>query len=224
MFRWRYYRKHAQHGYSRMKYTLRDRCIALAGVFQACTLVQQIANTGNANSAIIETTLETLFRFDAASTEDVYGGLAGVNAGLRSLEEQLTATRNNRDIEITRYVITLLLLERKLSRNKAMLQDITTRLEETEASLDYFSLSHDNIFARLGDIYQTTISTLGPRVMVNGSQPHLSNAHNTSRVRAILLAGIRSAVLWHQCGGSRWQILFARSQYVRSCKQLLASI
>ncbi len=207
-----------------MKYTMRDRCIALAGVFQACSLVQQIANKGMANSAVIEVSLETLFRFDATSTEDVYGGLAGISTGLRSLKEQLTSPRNRRDIDITRYVITLLVLERKLSRNRAMLGEITTRLQATETSLEYFSLSHDNIFARLGDIYQDTISTLGPRVMVNGEQPYLSNAHNASRVRAILLAGIRSAVLWRQCGGTRWQILFNRRQYLSICNQLLQAI
>jgi high frequency lysogenization protein len=207
-----------------MKHTIRDRCIALAGVFQACALVQQIASRGSANSAIIESTLETLFRFDVSSSEDVYAGLANISMGLRTLREQLTSTRNDRDIEITRYVISLLILERGLSRNKRMLETITTRLKETEASLDYFSLSHDNIFARLGEIYKDTISTLGPRVMISGEQPYLDNEHNASKVRALLLAGIRSAVLWRQCGGSRWQILLGRKKYVIACDRLLAEI
>lgn len=207
-----------------MNHTIRDRCIALAGVFQACSLVQQIANRGMANSAIIEVSIESLFRFDASSSEDVFAGLAGIGTGLRTLRDQLTSTRNNRDIEITRYVISLLVLERNLSRNKAMLDTIATRLKATEASLEYFSLSHDNIFARLGDIYKDTISTLGPRVIVNGEQPYLSNEHNANKVRALLLSGIRAAVLWRQCGGSRWQILFGRKKYIAACDRLLSEI
>jgi high frequency lysogenization protein len=205
-----------------MKYTIRDRCIALAGVFQVCTLVQQIATRGTANSAVIETSLETLFRFDTNTTEEVYGSIAGVTTGLRTLREQLTSNRTVRDAEITRYAISLLVLERALSKNKPMLDTITERLKETESSLEYFSLSHDNIFARLGAIYKDTISTIGPRVMISGEQPYLDNEHNASKVRALLLAGIRSAVLWRQCGGSRWQILFGRKQYIAACERLLS--
>ena len=207
-----------------MKHTMRDRCIALAGVFQACALVQQIANRGSANSAVIDTTIETLFRFDVNSTEEVFGGVAGVNTGLRTLKEQLGTTRGDRDIEITRYVISLLVLERNLSRNHEMLETISTRLQEIESSLEYFSLGHDNIYAKLGGLYQDTISTLGPRVMVSGEQPWLNNEINASKVRALLLSGIRSAVLWRQCGGTRWQILFSRKKYLLECERLLTEI
>ena len=50
-----------------MIHSERDRAIALAGVFQAATLVKQIASTGMANNAIIESSIESLFKFDANS-------------------------------------------------------------------------------------------------------------------------------------------------------------
>ena len=56
-----------------MKHSSRELALALAGVFQAASLVKQIATTGMANSAVIEASLETLFKFDADSVEDVYG-------------------------------------------------------------------------------------------------------------------------------------------------------
>ncbi len=199
-----------------------DRTLSLAGVFQAASLVDQIANRGMANNAVIENTLETLFRFDAASVEDVYGGVTGVQHGLKVLCEQFQSSRATRDINITRYVISLLVLERKLMARPAMVQQLREKLEAIENRLDYFSLSHDTVFAKLADVYQTTISTLGPRIMVQGDQPHLSNTNNANRVRALLLAGIRSAVLWRQCGGSRWQILFGRRKYIDCCQRLLA--
>jgi CII-binding regulator of phage lambda lysogenization HflD len=42
-----------------------DQTLALAGIYQTASLVKQIANRGQANSAQIESSLETLFRFDA---------------------------------------------------------------------------------------------------------------------------------------------------------------
>jgi high frequency lysogenization protein len=207
-----------------MKHSKRDHALALAGVFQAATLVKQIATSGMANSAVIESSLETLFKFDADSVEDVYGGIAGVGAGIRELNRQLSSTRGERDMEITRYVISILTLEKKLSANKAMLEQIAKTLENIKSGLDYFSLMHENTILKIGQLYKDTISTLNPRIIVNGEQTHLANENNASRIRALLLAGLRSAILWRQCGGSRLSILFNRKSYETESKLLLREL
>ena len=33
---------------------------------------------------------------------------------------------------------------------------------------------------------------------------------NAAKIRALLLSGIRSARLWRQLGGHRWQLIFSR--------------
>lgn len=200
-----------------------DQTLALAGIYQAASLVKQIANTGKANNAQIETSVETLFRFDASNVEEVYGSISGVSHGLEVLLHHLK-DRSNRDIEITKYVVSLIMLERKLSANSTMLEELSKRLKSIESQLEFFSLNHDNTFAKLGQLYKDTISTLGPKIIVSGEQPFLSNEHNASKVRALLLAGIRSAVLWHQCGGSRWQFLFGRKAYIEECEKILRRV
>lgn len=207
-----------------MKHTRRDITLALAGVFQAAFLVKQIANTGMANSAVIEASLETLFKFDAANVEDVYGGVSGVSSGIRELNKQLSSNKGERDIEITRYVISLLTLEKKLSANQAMLEQIATTLESIKSGLDYFSLMHENTVLKIGQLYKDTISNLSPRIIVNGEQLHLSNETNASRIRALLLAGLRSAILWRQCGGSRWSLLFNRKSFENESTLLLREL
>lgn len=200
-----------------------DQTLALAGIYQAASLVKQIANTGKANEAQVETSLETLFRFDANTVEEVYGSVAGVSHGVKVLLQHLT-DRSSRDIEITRYVVSLIALERKLSNNKRMLEEIGKRLNSIHTQLEFFSLSHENTYAKLGQLYKDSISTLGPKIIVSGEQPFLSNEHNASKVRALLLAGIRSSVLWHQCGGSRWQFLFGRKAYIEECEKILTRV
>jgi high frequency lysogenization protein len=207
-----------------MKHTQRDITLALAGVFQAASLVRQIANTGMANSAVIESSLETLFKFDSASVEDVYGGLAGVGTGLKVLSEQLSSNRGKRDAEITRYVVSMITLEKKLSADTSMLARIAKTLEEIRVSLDYFSLMHENTALKLGQLYKDSISRLQPRIIVSGERPYLGNEHNASRVRALLLAGMRSAILWRQCGGTRWSILFGRKRYLHECEKMLREL
>lgn len=207
-----------------MQHTKREQTIALAGIFQAASLVDQIANKGMANSAVIESSLESLFRFDANTVDDVFGNLAGVSTGLRVLNKQIGSFKNDSSLDITKYVISLIALEKKLSNNPEMLEKVTTGLNEVQDSLDFFSLMHDNVFAKLGDLYQNTVSTLQPKIVVQGERVHLSNNSNANKVRAILLAGIRAAVLWRQCGGSRWHILFGRKKYLDQCQHLLSEL
>lgn len=200
-----------------------DQTLALAGMYQAASLVKQIANKGIANSAHIESSIETLFRFDADRVEDVYGSVAGVQHGLKILHVHLNKGLT-RDIEITKYVISLSMLEKKLSHNKNMLDEVSNRLNKIEDQFDFFSLNHENTYAKLGQLYKDTISTLGPKIIVSGEQPYLSNEINANKIRALLLAGIRSAVLWDQCGGSRWQFLFGRQAYITECENILARL
>jgi high frequency lysogenization protein len=44
------------------------------------------------------------------------------------------------------------------------------------------------------------------------------------KVRALLLAGIRAAVLWRQVGGSRLQILFSRAKIKAAAEKILQQI
>jgi high frequency lysogenization protein len=206
-----------------MTHSKYDQTLALAGIYQAASLVKQIANTGIANAAHIESSLETLLRFDADTVEAVYGNIAGVAHGVKILHQHLV-DRSSRDIEVTKYALSLIMLEKKLSADNRMLDEISERLNKIESQFDFFSLSHENTIAKLGEIYKDTISTLGPKIIVTGEQPYLSNENNASKVRALLLAGIRSAVLWRQCGGSRWQFLFGRKAYIDECENILARL
>ena len=206
-----------------MQHSKFDQTLALAGIYQSASLVKQLANQGKANNAQIESSIETLFRFDANTVEEVYGNVAGVSHGVKILRQHL-AERNSRDIDITKYVISLIMLERKLVNQETMLDDISDRLDKIQENLEFFSLSHDNTYAKIAEIYKDTISTLGPKIIVSGDQPYLSNHNNANKVRALLLAGIRSTVLWRQCGGSRWQFILGRKSYIDECDKILNRI
>ena len=198
----------------------RERCIALAGLFQATELASQVARRGIADTAAMEASIHSLFQVDVDSVEEVYAGLPGVTFGLKVISAQL-ADGKNRNIDVTRYVISLLHLERKLAKRPAMLDQIGEGIKTTAGRLDHFHLLHPNILAGLAEIYSSTISQLRPRIMVQGDPLHLQNQENINRVRALLLSGIRSAMLWRQCGGGRLQILLGRKKMLSMTQSLL---
>lgn len=203
-----------------MMYSDRDRTIALAGIFQAASLVQQIARRGLADSDAMGASIHSLFQIDAESVVDIFGGLQGISKGLRELHRQL-AGEAKRDNELTGYLLSLIQLERKLTHQASRMSQIQEGIRETKAKLTHFPEIHSNILASLADIYASNISKLQPRVMVSGEPVYLQNPDNVNKIRSLLLSGIRSAILWRQTGGRRRQFLFNRKSYARQAKWLL---
>ncbi len=197
-----------------------DRCIALAGVFQAAGLAYRIAHSGVSDTAAMEASINSLLQVDADSVTAVFGGTSRIAYGLKTLIAQLNGG-DSREVEITRYVISLLHLERKLSKDPSMLKRLSDGISSTTERLEHYPLLHANILAGMAGLYSETISTLQPRIMVQGEPLHLQNPENINRIRALLLAGIRAAMLWRQCGGGRFQILFGRRKQLRLAHALL---
>jgi high frequency lysogenization protein len=205
-----------------MKHTLENTTLALAGVFQSTYLVREIAQRGTAEPALLEVCIRSIFELDPADTEAVYGGRAGLGQGLRLVAAQLGGPGDKRDFETTKYVVSVLHLERKLAGNAPMLQRLREGIERIRTQVGYFSsYTHENVVAGIADLYLNTVSTLTPRIIVGGSHGHLNNPGNANKVRALLLAAIRSAVLWRQNGGSRLQLLFRRRQIAQTADRLV---
>lgn len=205
-----------------MKHSLDERVIALAGLFQAASLVNQVARTGSFPQPEFETLMRSLFVTSPVTAEEVYGSRLELGLGLRAIITQLGDDASLRNVDKTRYAANILQLERLLNKKQAVLQKIASELDSMQQQLEHFELSHSNITARLADIYLQNISPLGPRIMVSGEHNYLENPDNANRVRALLLSGIRAAVLWRQCGGSRWQLMFKRRAILAEANKLLA--
>ena len=203
----------------------RQRILALAGVFQAARLVQQLARRGRSDTAALVASISSVLELDAATTEAVYGGAAGVVLGLELLRDKLRGHTEPSDVELARYVANVLQLERKLARDRVMLMTIRRGLESVRAlvSNNDSEISAD-VAAKLAELYRATLSTLRPRIMISGAQGHLANPATADKVRAVLLAGIRSAFLWRQLGGKRWHLMFAKNSIVWDATHLLEEL
>ncbi|MEQ1620049.1 MAG: high frequency lysogenization protein HflD [Methylococcales bacterium] len=191
--------------------TISNQTLALAGISQAAALVQQLATTGSANSAALEASIGSLFINDKNGILQVFGGLSGLKLGLEQLDEQMTGFKIANPDQ-ARYSASLVFLERQLAKEPVLLKTIFDGIARAQTQSEQFGLLHENVFANLGDIYHSTISTLQPRIMVNGEQEYLSRPDTVNKIRACLLAGVRSAILWQHCGGTRWKFLFYRKK------------
>ncbi len=210
-----------------MARSLRNPVLALAGIFQSARLVQQLAREGRTDSTALRASIQSILAIDAPDVETVYGGARGVHLGLELLSTRLSGKTHPSDMELARYVVALVQLEGSLRRRPAMLDAIRQGIDTAGAQMTFFQNDapaedvHPLLMEKLAELYSQTISTLTPRIMVGGEHGYLNNPAIAAKVRATLLAGIRSAVLWRQLGGRRWQLLFTRGKIARTAAELL---
>jgi high frequency lysogenization protein len=203
------------------KAQIRNQAIALAGLFQAVKLVQQLAFGQRRDTTAIQACLTGVFNTDPEAVDQVFGELSNLRLGLETLLAQLGPERAARDMEITRYAITLLYLERKLSRNRDMLELIRVGIDRAREQVAFFDMTHAAVMGGLADCYRQTVSTLQPRLMISGEPVILENPDNQNLIRALLLAAIRAAVLWRQCGGRRLSLVLRRRALAEAADGLL---
>lgn len=201
---------------------IETRALALAGILQATFLVDRIARTGQADDAAFNGIIHSLFVFDPQSPEDVYNGTHNLQLGLRVLQDVLAGHLRGEYQVCIRYALGALHLQKLLAANPAMQTTIRNRLQHTELKLEHFTQDTNAIAGSIAAIYQDTISRFRYRIQVTGSLQQLQNSANADRIRALLLAAIRSAVLWRQLGGTRWQLLFGRGKLLKAARELIA--
>ena len=196
-----------------------ERVLALAGLYQACALAQQLANDGRCDETAMEAGIASVFRIDAPSVVAVYGGISNVRLGLRNLVAQLD--ENDHDMSVTRMAVTVMRLERSLSARSDLLDKLQQGIVNAQRQVEHFGIGSSQVNGRLAEIYASTLSILRPRVMVSGNPQQLQSSTVVEKVRANLLAAIRSAVLWRQVGGRQWQLLLYRRQCSMLARGLL---
>jgi len=195
------------------------RVLALAGLVQAVHQVASIARTGLVAQDTMDQSLRTIFVQNPGSISEVYAGTDDIRTGLGLVGEILAHFSREDHADLVRYGFAVIKLERNLAARPDVLRELGARIasiEERRMLRQQTSELDEDTITALADLYQETLSHISPRIKVSGKRNNLQNVTNASRIRALLLAALRSAVLWHQVGGRRWQLLFARGQMLEA--------
>ncbi|MFS1563450.1 MAG: high frequency lysogenization protein HflD [Candidatus Arsenophonus phytopathogenicus] len=200
-----------------------DITLAFAGICQACRLVQQLAHEGKIDDNTAKVMINSTLNINPTSTLAVYGNSeANLRVGLNTLLAIFTSSSNTLSSDLTRYLLSLIGLERRLRKNLSASDELKRRIELLQQQKNYFEPMSSGIFNALAGIYVDVISPIGPRIQVIGSPDMLQNSSIQAKVRVLLFTGIRSAVLWQQVGGSRLQLMFSRQRLITQAKEILA--
>jgi len=212
---------------------MKDQTITFAAICQVAHLVQKISRNGlslaKQENDDLEVLLQSIIKTSPENTLAVYGGqLVNIKQGLQLLIDHLGDNSSKKskvkDPEFTRYLISLINLERKLIKQPKQLAQLGERIEASKRQLEHYSITSETLISSFASIYSDIISPLGTRIQVTGEPSILKQIINQHKIRALLLAGIRAAVLWRQVGGKRRTVLFSRAKLVNTAKQLFNTI
>ncbi|HLR17864.1 MAG TPA: high frequency lysogenization protein HflD [Alcanivoracaceae bacterium] len=196
--------------------------IALAALFQACSLVDRVAHDGQWDEEAVAPLINATLNLSPPSFESIYPDLQGLQHGMLLLENiflrQGLQQANHRS---TQYAMTVLYLTRRALKDTQLMDNLSQRLAALNGQLAHFeSTTSSDMCHRLAGIYVDTIGTMPKRIKVAGKPEHLQNVLTAARIRALLLTAVRAAALWRQCGGKQWHLLFSRSRLINSLKDI----
>ena len=195
-----------------------QRVLALAGVCQCALLAQEFARRGHAQPEPLRCALESIMVLNKNDTEMALGGVQGVYAGLPDIARK---SPDPSAVERLRYAIAMIDIQKRLRRDTTVASRLRYQLEEISDGKTMEDPVSPEGIAVFADIYSATVSLLTPKIVIRGSERHLKDEKIILRVRAVLLAGVRAAYLFHELGGRKWQILLGRKRLADSASRLL---
>ncbi|CUS48974.1 MAG: purine metabolism lipoprotein of unknown function DUF489 [Idiomarinaceae bacterium HL-53] len=204
--------------------SVESQVLAFAAICQAAACTQQLARRGQLQpESAAESLLDSILILDAPTVESIYGGANQLVPGLQVLADQLTGNRP-KDVEQTQYVVRMLHLERLLSKKPKVSEQLSKRLTQVQRQRDQLQFDAPRIREALASVYSDLVSPLGPRIQIQGAPALLKQTGTQHYIRALLLSGVRAAVLWRQLGGKRRHLIFKRKALLTTTERLIKNL
>ena len=192
------------------KQELKNETISLGAIYQACNEIKKIAWRGEINNNIIEPLINSVYQTTSEEIEDVFISIKRLNSGLDFLRRQLVGDAFSRDGEVSRYFEAIGILVKNMNKKDDVLNKLRTELTKQSMPINEDNLDQHALF--LSELYLSTISTVEPRIIVNGDNKFLTDKKNAAMIRSLLLCAIRSYILWQQSGGSKFRIFIFKKK------------
>jgi|AntDeeMetagen681_2_1112603.scaffolds.fasta_scaffold06278_2 high frequency lysogenization protein len=196
-------------------HTLRDQALSLAGVAQFALYAHELASDGRDTPQRMEVAQHAIFCTDPDSVVDVYGDLSSVGDGIAYLKRQLAGQKPDQQAAlVARYIGQLLRVSGALLKDDAALSRIRGAIDRARLA------DTADVPAILDDAYRNSISPVKPRIRLHGHPSYLQNETIQARARTQLMAAVRCAIMWRQCGGGFIALFFRRKALLKSLESI----
>lgn len=209
---------------------------ALAGIMQAVCQIEDIANRGETDPTATQASIASVLQQSPDQITDAIGSLGSLRYGLQRMQEMLQGEQNY--LPALQYAMAVMQMEKNLRRSSDVQQAVARELQlinlsqsgglagdpdeqQSEADTEPGGPPAQELITQLADVWTSQVRRLEPQVVVHGKPVYLQNEINIQLIRALLLAALRGAWLWHQLGGRRWHLLLRRKRLLQQVRELL---
>ncbi len=213
---------------------IRSETIALAAIYQACSQINRVARTGYVDPYATAALIRSLVITNPDSIDDIYRP-NDLQTGFKLIVDSMSssvADKSADTIEIAKMVFKIMGLEQVIERNDKIFNHLGGQIDKLRDVMldrydDFEKGNPDHVLdpdciKDFSNLYESIISNNFPRLIIYGEQTHLTQSENQEMIRALLLSGIRAAVLWRQVGGRRRYLIFRRKA-ILECARSRAS-
>lgn len=205
----------------------RDKTLALAAIFQAAGLANELARRGQTDTEAEAFLLRSVLVMDTDEAAGIYPDVHGLTRGLTWLESCFMEQGRGLEQagEIIRIALAVIQVELRLRRDTALQNQLRQRLQAVQRQQTMNpEMTAGELSDALGSAYVDSLGNLDFRVQIRGDSRQLQTPGMAERIRAILLAGVRAAWLWQRLGGRRWHLVFTRNQILREIRAIAKSV
>ncbi len=185
-----------------------ERALALGALMFSASLVDRAAQGATLQPELTDYLLKPVLARDSESVSQLLPANQQRQQLLASAKQLIRGDAES--VRVLGYVVELIELAKRLGNHPAAAETLGNQLD----ALDH---AEPEPLAR---IYQDSIGGLGRRIQVRGDAQALQDESVAAKVRALLLAGVRYAWLWHQLGGRRWQLIIQRNRTLMALTEL----
>lgn len=210
---------------------IRSETIALAALYQCCSQINRVARTGYVDPYATAALIRSLVITNPNSIDDIYAPKT-LQVGFKMIIDSMSNSVSDKSadtLEVSKMVFKIIGLEQVIERNSMVFNRLGQEIDKLrdlclQRYSDYEQGDPDHVLdpdciKDFSSLYESLISQNFPRLIIYGEQVHLMQTQNQEMIRALILCGIRAAVLWRQVGGRRRFLIFRRKAIVECARQ-----
>ena len=201
------------------RHSAKEQVTAFTGLLQSASLAHRISTSGVEDNFDLTTGIKSIFCTCPKKTIDVYGSYHNLINGQKILDAILQKKPRVLKSNVLKYSLAMYVTSKKLMKNPVISQQVISGLNQIKLTYNTNNILDPLLIESLNKLYLNTISKIKPRIIISGNAKYLKNEQLSCKVRCALFAGIRSAILWQQCGGRLWHLVCCKSRLIQALEQ-----
>jgi high frequency lysogenization protein len=201
------------------EHSTKEQVTAFTGLLQSASVAHRISMFGIVDNFDLITGIKSVLCTSPKRTIDVYGSYSNLLHGQKILDAILQKNSKALKSNVLKYSLAMYITAKKLINNPVISKQVTSGLNKIKLSYNCDDVLDPLLIESLNKLYLNTISKIKPRIIVSGDAKYLKDDQLSYKVRCALFSGIRSAILWYQCGGRLWHLIFCKSRINNALEQ-----